>query len=370
MKNKALISLIVPLLSCSLTGCSKQEEKFRLTYGTKIEQNASTVVELNNDQLYNKAFNEKEVFLLAVYQGGYSEDCLCWSTYQDVIINYMNDNKEIVYVYDAQKQDDSLKSLRITRYEDSAPCLYIFNGEEQVTSFTYKKSQDKAIFEDRKGNAMKERVHQFVNMPLLYYVSPEFVLENKKEHHETIVVLFIRRGCGDCSYVLPNVIIPYINSHDVKPFYIVDLQDLYDLQNKSETSGMPYDAIKNECELSETSNPTYGYRGGVVPTIQFYKKGVLSDASVFFNDEISRNEDGSYYISESFYSAERLTSLKYAEYVYNNVLENIIIDKEDVITTPSGYTYWSQEKAALCHKPLFEAFLDYYCTFILPASNS
>ena len=371
MKNKVLFALIIPLLSCSLIGCSKQDERVLLTYGTEIQQNLVTLKEVNNDELYDKAFNEKEVFLLAVYQGGYSEDCLCWSTYQDVIVNYMNSNHELVYVYDAQKQDDSLKDLKITKYEDSAPSLYIFKGQEQITSFTYKKSQDKAIFEDRKGEAMKERVHKYANKPLLYYVSLEFVLDNKSTHHKSIAVLYVRRGCGDCKYVLPNVVIPYINSNNnVNPIYIVDLQDLYDLQNKGETSGMPYDAIKNRLELTESSNKTFGYRGGVVPTIQYYEKGVLSDASVFFNDEVSQKEDGSYYISDSFYSEERLTSIKYAKYIDNNVLKGMDINKEDVITTATGYTYWSQEKAAKYHAPLFQSFIEYYCSFILPANNS
>lgn len=371
MKNKVLVSLIIPLLSCSLIGCSKQEEKYLLTYGTEIQQNIATLKELNNDELYDKTFNEKEVFLLAVYQGGYSEDCLCWSTYQNVLANYMNNNKEIVYVYDAQKQDDSLKDLKIAKYEESAPSLYIFNGEQQVASFTYKKSQDKAIFEDAKGEAMKEKVHKYINKPLLYYVDPEFVRDNKSTQHKSIAVLFIRHGCGDCKYVLPNVIIPYIKiNSNVHPIYIVDLQNLYDMQHKDETSGTPYDAIKNEFELTESSNKEFGYRGGVVPTIQYYEKGVLSDASVFFNDEVSQKEDGNYYISDSFYSKERLTSLKYAEHLENNVLKDMELDKEDVITTSTGYTYWSQEKAAKYHTPLFQSFIELYCSFMLPADNS
>ena len=107
-----------------------------------------------------------------------------------------------------------------------------------------------------------------------------------------------------------------------------------------------------------------------MPTIHFYKKGVLSDASVFFNDEVSQKEDGTYYISDSFYSEERLTSLKYAEYIDNNVLKGMEINKEDVVTTATGYTYWSQEKAAKYHAPLFQSFIECYCSFILPADNS
>ena len=362
IKNKALLLIISALLFSSLTGCQKEEDKIHLTYGTEMQVNSSSLKELNNDELLAKARDEKEVFLLATYQGQYSEDCLCWETFKDVIVKYMNYHNRLIYIFNAQNQSDSLKNLGIEKIDQSTPYLYIFNGEKKLSSFSYNNSKDKAIFEDRKANAIKERVDKVVDKPLIYYIHPEDVQHNVIKNHSDLVVLFIRRGCGDCKYVLPNVIIPYIYSHKLDiGIRLVDLQDLYDLQNSSESTGFPYDEMKDICQLSEDYSKEYGYGRGVVPTIQYYKEGSLFDASVFFNDEVSQKEDGSFYVSNSFYSEERLTSLHYLDNAQNKVLKGMSLPSDDVITTDKGYMFWSQEKAALYHTPLLTAFLDTYC---------
>ena len=364
MKKKILLSIIIPLVFASLSGCTAKE-KYRLTFGTQIQQDLTTVKELTTAQLLDKAKNEKEVFLLATYQGSYSQDCLCWATFQNVIVSYMNRSHEIVYTYDTQTIDDTVANLKIEQYEDSTPALYIFAGEKKIASFSYKNSKDKGIFEDPKGITMKQRVHAFVERPLLYYIYPEEVQHNQVKYHSSMVVLFMRRGCGDCSYVIPNVIIPYISSHKLQiGIRIVDLQDLYDL-SKSETATeeekAEYQNTKDLYKLSETTSEEYGYLNGVVPTLQFYNQGSLADSTVFFNDEIAKKEDGTYYVSNSFYTKERLTSIKYADNVKNNVLKDMVLNEEDVITTASGYSFWAQEKAAQYHTPLLTAFLDAYC---------
>ena len=358
MKNKALLLIIAPLLFTSLTGCHKKADKIRLTYGTEMQVNSATLKELSNDELLVKARDEKEVFLLATYQGEYSEDCLCWATFKDVISNYMNLNNRLIYIFNAQNQNDALKNLGIEKINQSTPYLYIFNGEKKLASFSYSNSKDKAIFEDRKANAIKERINKVVDAPLMYYIHPEAVEQN----NEDLLVLFIRNGCGDCKYVLPNVIIPYVKSHKLeKGLRLVDLQDLYDLQNKEGTTGLPYDGMKDRLQLSEESNATFGYGKGVVPTTHYYEQGELKDASIFFNDEVSQKEDGSFYISNSFYSEERLTSLHYTSNVETKVLKGMSLPSDDVVVTDKGYMFWSQEKAALYHTPLLTAFLDTYC---------
>ena len=358
MKYKTLLLISASLLLTSLTACNKDVNKVRLTYGTEMNVNLSNLKELSNDELLVKARDEKEVFLLATYQGEYSTDCLCWATFKDVLINYMNHFNNLVYIYNAQNQDESIKHLKIEKVNQSTPYLYIFNGENKLASFSYNNVKDKAIFEDQKGEKLKEKVDKLVNKPLLYYIHPETVETNRSD----LLVLFMRSGCNDCKYVLPNVIIPYINSHKLDVgIRLVDLQDLYNLQNEPTTSAMPYDAMKDRCQLAEDSNETYGYLKGVVPTMQYYKDGELNDASIFFNDEISQKEDGSYYISNSFYSEERLTSLHYLDNVETKVLKGMSLNNEDVIVTEKGYMFWVQEKAALYHTPLLISFLDTYC---------
>ena len=205
---------------------------------------------------------------------------------------------------------------------------------------------------------MYTRVHKVINKPVIYEVDDAFLDKSLKEKDQS-VTLFVRAGCSDCLYALPNVLIPYINKHNInKEIWYFDLQNYYDLAKKedaSEEEKAQYPAIKNKYELSENSNQTYGYLEGVVPTIQYREKGVLKDAAVCFNDVVSEKEDGSFYISNSFYTEERIPNLKY----YNGKpLKDMVI--QGGLKTPTGYCYWNQDDAIKVHQPIFEAFLNYY----------
>ena len=80
--------------------------------------------------------------------------------------------------------------------------------------------------------------------------------------------------------------------------------------------------------------------------------------AVYFNDTIAQKEDGTFYIADSYYTKERLPYLKYLKGSNPNVLKDMTL-KDGVLKSKNGY-YWSQEAASKYHKPLFEAFLDYY----------
>ena len=358
MKNKFLLVPLVSLTLVVLTGCTYK--KAILTFGTYIEQSVETLKAIDTSDMFNKAYSE-ETYILATYQGKYSEECLCWSTFQNVIVNYMNKYHEKVYLYDTDNYGDLQIDLKIEEYKDSTPALYVFHGKEQLGKFTYKNSRDKAIFSDLKAESMYERVHKIVREPILFEVNDNYLSENINISRDTIA-LFIRSSCPDCSYSLTNVIIPYINKEYFnKEILVFDLESYFKQSVLSSTIDNQYQDIKDKYGLSDNISKTYGYGNGYVPTIQYYRRGVLKDASVFFNDEVSQKEDGTYFISRSFYSNERLTSLSYCKNIENNVIEGIVLSENDIAKTSSGYTYWLQEKAAVYHTPLLEAFLHYYC---------
>ena len=359
MKNKAFLLIPLVIATPLLSSCQKNKEVC-LTYGTYLSTTILDLKKLSTDDLNNKAMSG-EVFLLATYQGEYSEDCLCWSTFENVISNYINTYDEMVYLYDAQTSNDAIKDLNIAVLKESTPMLYIFNGQKQIASFSYSNKQDKPLFSDTNGEEMYSRVHKYIKKPKMFYVDDEFLESNLKKQDSSIV-LFMRSTCGDCKYVIPNVLIPYINHHDTSnELWVFNLDSYYTRQLVSELGTYtPYSDIKNKYELSEETCKSLGYQGGVVPTIHYYEKGDLKDATVFFNDEVAQKEDGSYYISNSFYSEERLTSLHYVDKVETKVLKGMEIKNYEVAMTTSGYLYWIQEKAALYHTPLLNAFLDYY----------
>lgn len=358
MKKSRLVLLLIPLSFGLLTGCSNS--KAHLTFGTYINQDLNSLKVLDNVELKTKADNN-ETFMLAVYQGLYSDDCLCWQTYQNIIVSYMNTYHECVYLYDAQGQDESVSNLNIAKTKESEPYLYIFKGQKKLAIYSYKNNKDESLFKD--ADIMNEKVHKFITKPNAYYVDDDFLKENLSKNDQSIVA-FVRRGCGDCNYVIPNYIIPYINKHDIsKNIWIFDMQDLYDLarsETASEDEKALYQGVKDRYGLS-SKNEIFGYQNGVVPTIQYYEKDVLKDATVFFNDEVSKKEDGSFYISESYYSEERLNNLSYLkDSKVNGVIKNMSIKDNSVMQTKSGAYYWLQSEAAKYHGPILNAFLDYY----------
>lgn len=369
MKAKRLVLLPFVVFTTALSSCQKAESSFSiygpnggatlLTYGTYLVHTIDDLKELNTDELSEKA-NAEEVFLLAVYQGEYSETCHCWTTFKSVVASYVDNYHEQIYLYNAHNQDETISDLKIKKVSESTPMLYIFKGKEQIGFFSYSSKKNKNIFEDTTGKALNEKVHQVVGKPKMYYID-ETKLDELKESSTKTVVMYMRNGCGDCKYTIPNVIIPYITNNYCNSLYLFDMQYYYDLAKyyDSESSlHYEYDRVKEKYQLTQKSNANHGYLNGVVPTFHCYQSGQIVGSSVYFNDVISQKEDGSYYISDSFYSEDRLTSNRCYAHVNTNVLKGMAINNEDVITTASGYAYWSQEKAALYHTPLLKAFLD------------
>ena len=354
MKKK--IICLLPLLCVPFMLSSCRKERVDLTYGTYIESSLQTLKEIDSDELDNR-LNKGETILLAAYQGQYSEECLCWDTFKNVIVNYINTYHEEVLLYNAQEQSESVNKYKIQKFNESTPILYIFKGYKQIASFNESKKENKSIFNEKNAKAMHNRVHQYTNKPTMYYVDDAYLKSNLAYQDESIV-LFIRNSCGDCKYLIPNAIIPYINSSkNLKDIWLFDLQPYQDLQKTATDGSTPYDDIKNRYLLSESASPEYGYQQGVVPTMQYYQRGQLKDATVYFNDVVNQNTEGKYYISDSFYSEQRLSYTKYN----SDVLKGMELSDDDVALTSSGNPYWIQEKAAMYHTPLLQSFLDKYC---------
>ena len=354
MKKKLVILLISPILFVSLTGCDTK--KSILTYGTHIQTSLEKLENISDFDLFWRTNTFKETFILATYQSEY--ECLCWDTFQNVIVNYTNTYHEKVYLFDTSYQDSALEAHKLDKYKDSTNALYIFKGNKQLAKFSYRKDTDKVIFTDLSGKAMYNRIHKYVEKPIIYDIDDAFLDSNIKEKEQSIT-LFVRAGCSDCLYALPNMIIPYINTHKIeKEIWYYDLQNSYDIANKEGATDLEkaqYQELKDKYELSATANSTYGYLNGVVPTIQYRENGILKDAAVCFNDVVDEKDDGTFYLSESYYSEERIPNLKYYS---GQPLKGMTI--EGGLKSSTGYIYWNQTDAIKVHGPIFEAFLDYY----------
>ena len=359
---KKYVLLLPIMLFPFLASCNKDSQKESLTYGTYITSSVNSLTELSNEELLTKVRKE-EVFLLAVYQGDYSLDCLCWATFQNVISNYINTYHESIYIYNSYNQDEELANLKIEKVKESTPYLYIYKGEKVLSKYAQSEKRNKPIFENTNGKAMYSAVHSVVNKPTMYFVDEDY-LDDQIMNDKNLNVLFMRNKCEDCKYVIPNVIIPYIESNKpMENLYLFDMQYSYDLSKKegaTKEEKEQYQLLKNYYGLSEKGSKMFGYSNGVFPTIQAIRSGLIVDATVFFNDEIGQKEDGAYYISDSYYSEERLENLKYLQGCqFETKLKDMTVS-EGVLEKPNGGYYWSQEVASHYHTPILNAFLTYY----------
>lgn len=365
---KLKLVTLIPLLTISLLSSCKEsikpEDRPYLTYGSNIYVDSiNDLKEINSAELLAKTRDENELFLLAVYQGDYSKDCLCWTTFKNTIMNYVNIYYNNVYLFNAQEQTEALLNLKIEKLNRSTPYLYIFNGQKTLAKFSYANKKDQMIFEDATAVTMDKRISKVVNRSHLIYTYSDYIdhLSDKLDS----VVLFMRNGCGDCRYVIPNIVIPYINEKRInKNIYLFDMQDVYDNSKKedaSEEEQASYQQLKDTYGLSVEGNATYGYGKGVVPTIQVRRGKQVRSAAVYFNDEVSKKEDGSYYISDSYYTEKRISSLEYLEGKtdFPTILKDMTLN-DGVLENGMGGYYLSQNIANVYHKPIFESFLDYY----------
>ena len=375
MKHTKLLLLPALMVSLSLSSCGQQEgdtdKRPIMTYGSYIEYKPNTLKVLSNDELYNRLYNENEVMLLAVYQGDYSEDCACWTTFKNIICMMTKYVHYQVYLFNAQTQDDSVKELKIKKVAGSTPMFYIFNGKKQLACFSEANKRDKELFE-YSANAYTElagRIGQYVQpYSYLYYVNEESLDKLIAEQYVRRV-FFIRSKCSDCKYTINNVLMPYLEdcynrNYLINSCYVFDMQPYYDYQKNNEFDEPVYSNLKEKYHLSSKTDEEFGYYQGVVPTAQKYWGGELISASVFFNDVVSKDENDDYYISDSYYTEERLPYLDYlsenhaGDSIEHKVLKGMKLDKDDVLFTNNGTPYWAQEKAAEYHTPLLKAFLE------------
>ena len=142
--------------------------------------------------------------------------------------------------------------------------------------------------------------------------------------------------------------------------HITTYYDLSNSETASEEEKAQYQAIKDKYKLSASSNEKFGYLNGVVPTAHYYEKGELKGAAVYFNDVVTAREDGTVYISDSFYSPERMNYLTYLVDYHDWCIAKDYDVTYEVFHTIDDEYFWIQEIAARFYTPIWNKFFDYY----------
>ena len=293
-------------------------------------------------------------FILALRPGEESSvTCSCWKSFASILNYYVANNNRIIYASNIYQITNYSENFSLIVPTSQDPSLAIFENGKLKKQYIYTVKNTPAYWNNK--DAFKEMIEDVTESPSVIYISEEQA-NTIKSQNDINVISYVRKSCGDCSFVLPNVLLPYINEHKGKTVYLLDMEDLNIYGSDI------YQDFKDESLLSEKNNPDYGFSTGVVPTTFAYKNGTILDGNVFFNDTVEKDEEG-YYISESYFSILRKEKLHYLDNVENPILEGIRLDESDVnVFSYEGndYYFWSQTSAKQYHTPLFEAFLDKY----------
>ncbi|MCD8204086.1 MAG: hypothetical protein LUB56_03070 [Coprobacillus sp.] len=352
MKIKGLILacfVAIPLLG----GCSKEEGEIKLTYGSEIDTEAT---EIRVSQLEQMVGN-KESFILVLYQGSGAETCTCWKDFSKVIDEYVQDETRIIYKMNGLSLPDN-NEYKLSIQTDR-PTLSIFRDGVKAYEEIYDPKNNQGYF--KHTSDLKDYLNERTSEPDLIYIDEEG-LDSLIHSRKVFSVMYEWSTCPDCQYCLPEVVIPYFKNNIVtSKLYIIDLAVEGILLNDgvASKSNESYIEFMNKYGLNEGSNSVYGYTEiGVVPTFQTWEKGEVIDAAVYFNDEISYEESKGYYVSNSFYSSERIENLKYLDGNVTPILGMSV--SEDMLDISEDGVSIIKDEFAKLHTPLLEAYFDYY----------
>lgn len=354
---KKVVNLLVPFLvlsSITLVGCKNgkknkdsNEGKVLLSFG---DMNASGVTEIDVKKLSNLVAS-KDSFILTVS----STTCSCWATFKPVVEKYITENKLVCYqiTYDKLENPDIAAAYGLYGLASSTTTFAIFENGKVVKDKVINSNDNKKTMEDY--STFKKFMGENVIKPGCFFINKENV-EQIKNSGKNAVIYFERTECGDCNAVNPGILRSYVSAHsNMNKVYVLDCQDLW--RRSSDEDYQSYLDAKDELGLSTKNNPTYGYGSGVFPFFSFIENGEYSTGAVIYNDTVEKQEN-KYVVTDSYYTTERVASLKYNASVVKN-MELTADDVDEVEYNNVTYCSWNHDAADKVYKSILYSFLDY-----------
>ena len=388
MNKKHLFIAVAPLLVVGpLTGCSSSNSIVSLPFGKlydsslKGEEHFSkiaytdfkTLVE-GNDSYAPSSF--------ALVVRGSSESCICWSSFRGQLETYCNKKNFLLYYMElADFNQQSYAGLDLKNEEhtlgifDKGSLKYQVNVSD---GSTYSSSYDvlSAWFDER------------ITIGPLLYINKTQLYALYSSATEGFVVGYLRKKCPDCSYVMTHSVSSYSSSLSRKGYLIdCDVEGIryYNGSEPAEEGTedqqkayAQWQSFKDEYGLS-SKNTNFGFDNGYVPTFTYSlpgedKAGMVEDAFVWGNESLTKNDDGTYRVTNAYLDGSRndgkgddnpfLTDnakdiLTKCEVKETNFLYIKSIPASDV-TVYKDNGYWNHSASEVYDNPLLKAFLTYY----------
>ncbi|MCH5171924.1 MAG: hypothetical protein J1F31_03735 [Erysipelotrichales bacterium] len=310
MKPIHKLLMLLPLFAClGLSSCNDKEDnskKINFTTGSFDEQfNVGHFEDINQTQLNNLREGNADFIIYAETRG-----CLTCADVEKKLEHYIDDYGLTIYriVYGSLDSTDPLKLSSKT-----APILGFYKEGKKLGIVPY--SSNEKSFETQE--AFNKMFEKYVALPSYFYIAPE-ELDEKLKRKESLVVYFTRSTCSDCGYLSSHFLDDYMLENKNKTFYIIECDVTgrrYSLDSdpsNPQVDSTQWQEFKNKYQLSTTTSPEFGYDLGVVPTFQYYEKGVLKASDVYVNDSFKEElisgieEDGNtvkykFTVTQSFF---------------------------------------------------------------------
>lgn len=285
MKKIHKILMILPLFACiGLSSCGDNTDdshKINFVTGSFDEQyNVGHFEDINQTKLDNLREGKADFVIFVETKG-----CSTCATVETKLKHYIDDYGLTIYriTYSSLDSTDPLKLSSKT-----APIMGFYKEGKKLDIIPYSSNEDK--FETQE--AFNKMFEKYVILPSYFYISPE-MLDNKLKNKESFVVHFTRSTCPDCSYLNTHFLDNYMRENKDKTFYIIECDIAgrrYSLDSdpsNPQVDSTLWQGFKDKYQLSKTTSPEFGYDLGVVPTLQYYKDGVLSASDVYVNESFS-----------------------------------------------------------------------------------
>lgn len=305
MKSKFYIWGMITLFS--LVSCGgKTESKVSLYYK---DDALTSISEFSDEESLKTALITKEEnFILA----GYGEvTCSCWQTFKHAVLNpFVSDTKIPVYAINM----NLLSGNRLGLPANGDPVVALYEKGVIKYSLAYStNSGDNSVFTDRDG--FENWLDRYATRPQMTYISFD-KLNTLLLGTTPFILNWSLSVCPDCKILDGEFMPEYLRKNSVSeklPYYIIETAPI--------RANYVWADIKDMYGLTDKYNETYGFSTGFVPTLQVISPDgtdhlangnispIITDMLVYRNESI-REENGRYYISDSYFNGVRAT--KYA----------------------------------------------------------
>ena len=339
MKSKKILILLACSLT-ALTGCVNKgtgSTKVNLLYGNIREANITNITELDEleyDEL-SSLIAHKENFILATF----NPTCGCWDDYQKPLTYFINKYHYDIKYMDINKLSGKDEKYGIYSVAGDLPGIVFFKNGKITKQAKYYGNPKPNIF--KKNEDFEQFVLQNVNLPKMYYVT-KTVLDGYITDNKEFILYASLTNCPDCATLEEKYLKDWNNKVNTinAEVYVFDILP-YLIAGQSQE-------IRDELGLSATSNPTFGWETGYVPTFQRRVGSSITDMITVINDRVEDGKIVSYFSSERVNASPSLRG-NASKYIVNGR------DHAEVTDKPA----WRLEEYEL-QKDAIKTFFDTY----------